>query len=197
MKPTVHNESKERRRGPGRPGAGLGVALTLAAMACAGAPRFHEGPSSLDRKVGYALMRAGRAHADGFAHFWVREGRLVGPISWSRRSQAVEGAPGELLDRAAAVTRLLNDPPREGDATEMVVTFFGWRAGTFGGPIKVGVEVVGRDAGGTIVWMGADQFQIRADGGGAQSADRAAHELNRLLRRDLPAAGAQTDQTPR
>jgi hypothetical protein len=189
MKFKVRNESKERRSsGPGRHGLGLWVAaLMLATMACAAPPRFHDGPSSLDRKVGYALMRAGRAHADGFAHFWVREGRQVGPISWSPRSQAVEGAPAELLDRAAAATRLLNDPPREGDATEMVVTFFGWRAGTFGGPIKVGVEVVGRDAGGTILWMGADQFQIRGDLASSQTAERAVHEWLRLLRRDLPA----------
>jgi hypothetical protein len=147
---------------------------------------IHEGPSSLDRRAGVALMRAGRQQREGFEHFWKRDDAAFGELRWAGEgSKAIDSAPPGLLQATAEAIGALNGPSTHGRPVGVTVTFFSWRRGSLGGPVTIGVECVGRGLDGQILWMGADHFQIRPDPAGAQEVARAAAELTRRLGVDL------------
>ena len=170
--------------------ANLARALILPLMlsaACASRV-VHEGPSTLDRRAGAALMRTKVLEGDAFEHFWLREGGALGAMKWSLQSAAVAGSAPDLLEHTEDGVRSLDDLVHgSGPPVEVVVTYFSWRPGSLGGPITVGVECVGRAADGTIQWMGVDHFQIRPDPAGGQEGQRAAVEFTRRLRQTIAA----------
>jgi hypothetical protein len=158
------------------------ISAVVGSSGCAGV-RLHEGPTALEAKPARALMRVPRRHADGFEHFWIRDG-AARSFTFSARSSAVAEAPGDLLVRAADALGSLPAPSSAAAAPELTVTFYSWRPGSLGSATAVGVEVVAQDKNGQVLWMASDHFQIRRDPNGSEAVS-AAHEFARRLRVEL------------
>jgi hypothetical protein len=135
------------------------IGAVMLASACATAPQFHSGPTSLSGPEQRAMLAAPRSEAGWFERFWLRPGCQLGVIKWSEeRSQAVAAAPPGLLDLVRDELGRLNRKKRAGEVVYVSVTVFEWRNRIFGLAPRVGYEVIGRDRAGQIIWMAEDHM---------------------------------------
>jgi hypothetical protein len=141
--------------------AALSLMLALLLGACAGANAFHDGPTGLDHREQRALLAATRGRPDGFARFWLRPRCRFGLVKWSEeKSRAVKAAPSGLLDLVRDEVGRVNRASGDGETVFVSVTVFHWERRWFGRSPLVGVEVVGRDRAGQVIWMGEDRLAV-------------------------------------
>jgi len=136
------------------------VALLLPACASSG---LHKGPTALVHTEKAALAGAPEKKDGGFGRFWPKAAvRGVGLLKWDVRSTATAGAPAELLELIRDEVGRLNQKARAGEDVLVSVTVYRVERRFFGG-LEVGVEVVGRDSGGRLVWAGDEVVRPKAE----------------------------------
>ena len=142
-------------------GAALVLGLALAG-GCASGPRFHEGPTALAHAERPTLLRVPpKQDSSGFRRFWRRPGVRIGLVKWAEdRSSCVPAAPAELLQAVRDELGKLNQLARPGDDVFVTVTVFRWDRGFIRSLSDVGYEVVGRDAGGRLLWTADDVVRV-------------------------------------
>jgi hypothetical protein len=178
----------------------IGATITLiAAAATSGcAPQLqqlHDGPTNLGQKERSALRRARGASPDRFQYFWHRPDTAVGPVNLNAGWSAIPAAPAALrVEVQRELTKAMGAGAGEGAAVQLTVIVFAWEAGSRVVPPLMGVEIVARDARGTVLWMGEDRFHLsRAVGEGDDVARLAGQELVARMRNELglPTEGGQ------
>lgn len=137
----------------------------LAALAgCATTTSVPAGRSGLTPKEQKGLAVATLKKGVAYERFWRRPGVKVGLVKWAEeRSYVVREAPPAVLEAIRDEVGRVNRNARPGEDVYVSVGVFQWRTRWFGRAPEVGVEVIGRDRAGQLLWVGTGIVRPSSD----------------------------------